>query len=348
MNNQQNQQRRGTVLIIVVGIAVMLVALVTSFFMWMRRDSESSNLLIQEAQARAMLHAAVSYVQEGSMLGWAPNGTAATQCFGWTDIRDGSLGPRPPRPASSGANISPIPVPSWWSGSVSYQAFPTDSQLPPASARQWPCPGSSVRVAMAAWKRPPYAIEPIMAANPIRPPLPYGDSNWNTAFETTVPTWQRRYATPGDSLFTFGGTSGALGMLDPQPVANTYTDFRDGDRTIKAGTDTRGWFRVYRELLTDHDGDGRVYRGADTSASTVPWAADTVALYDARDPAPNHKNWNVFIITCGAGPTQGFRFYDKTDPGWSYALEPVTASQSGLFADRAMFEDLRARERLPA
>ncbi|MDA3961164.1 MAG: hypothetical protein PF961_10265 [Planctomycetota bacterium] len=338
--------RSGVLLIIVAGIAAMLVALVTSFFMWMQQDARESQLTVMEAQSRAMLHAGLAYIQEGSLLGWAPTTGDSFATFGWTDVRDGSLGPRGPRAAGASSASNAIANPSWWPGG--YLPFPSDSQLPKVTERHWPCPGSSLRGHMAVWERPPSAVQGIQAPNPIRPPQTYrhDDPNWDTPYTSTVSNWQSAYANPADPHFAFGKDSGALGMLDPQPVSDTWAAFRAGDLRTKAGTGDRAWFRIYRELLTDHDGDGLVHPGANVSATKVGWVHDTVALYDPNDPAPDHKNWNVFIITCGAGPTRGYRFWDISDPGFSRATEPVTAAESGIFPDEASFHAMRRAERI--
>jgi hypothetical protein len=92
----------------------------------------------------------------------------------------------------------------------------------------------------------------------------------------------------------FTGAAGEWGHLvddgsgAPQPV----------QLAVRGGSDNLCWFRVYREIQADHDGDG------------VP-DYDYVLMYDQKNPAL--KNWNVFIIACGAGPTHGFRFWNQAE-----------------------------------
>ena len=74
-----------------------------------------------------------------------------------------------------------------------------------------------------------------------------------------------------------------------------------------------GWFRVYRETPADRDNDGDPYY-------------DRVAY-----PDDHHA---TFIVTCGAGATAGFRFWDLPANDPNRAVEPVTASESGLFPAR--------------
>jgi hypothetical protein len=80
--------RRGALLIVVVGLCALMAALAFSFLVRMRSDAEEAQRLSQDIQARAMLSAALMYVQETSRLGWKG------ETFGWRDVRDGMAGPR--------------------------------------------------------------------------------------------------------------------------------------------------------------------------------------------------------------------------------------------------------------
>src|SRR5205814_615728 len=105
--------RTGTVLIIVVGIASIILVLSAAFFSRMRSDGEETALVVRDGQARIMLTAALQYLQETSRIGWQDPGGAdrGEECWGWTDVRDGSLGPRGPRKENG-----KLPVPAWWRG----------------------------------------------------------------------------------------------------------------------------------------------------------------------------------------------------------------------------------------
>lgn len=343
--------RRGAILVIVAGLASILLALCVTFMLRMRTDGESMRIVVADGQARLMYHAALMYIQEGARLGWGDDET-----FGWTDVRDGSLGPKGPRVGGA-----PLPAPTWWNYPISYIPKPQDSDLPPAHLRRWPCPGSVIRAPMGVPVLPPYAIQMNLHANPVFPPSTapaYGTPGWETAWTGSSENWPRAWANE-----IFSPAAGAVGMLDPQPVADFWRDplylanptsrrpdfisgavepgasgsdwpHHVGDGTgpavirqlqVRPGTENLAWFRIYRETLADHDNDG------------VP-AYDHVALYS--DATPDLKNWNVFVIAAGCGPTRGYRFWDLELNDPRRALEPVTAKESGLFADEQLFNDL--------
>jgi hypothetical protein len=93
LNSKRN--RAGTILIIVAGISALLLSLTLTFLVNMRSDVEESESLIREAQARLVLIAALQYLQESSRLGWDnPTTPEHEEAFGWSDVRDGSAGPK--------------------------------------------------------------------------------------------------------------------------------------------------------------------------------------------------------------------------------------------------------------
>ncbi|MBA3683967.1 MAG: hypothetical protein H0W72_01825 [Planctomycetes bacterium] len=348
-----HNSRSGAILIMVIGLSMMLLTLAIAFLVRMRSDVDDVRLSEQQAQARIMLHAGMMYLQEGSRLGWTSIkvGTTVTQdlgqAFGWTDIRDGSLGPKGARPKGANPGPAGILAPTWWDCSPAYQPYPRDSDLPLAHLRHWPFPGSVMRGQMPVWKRTPYAITRRFNANPLVPPVAYSDPAFDTAWAapSTQTNWSKSifYDTPGFPLrfaSAYDTTQGALGMLNPQPVADTWNDYARGQLSsgypdYRPQSQAKAWFRVYRELLADHDNNGD------------PWY-DRVALYDPS----NHPsaaggglaNWNVFIITCGAGGTRGYRFWDLPATDERRAYEPVTAKESGLFFDQSTFEAIARAE----
>lgn len=93
---------------------------------------------------------------------------------------------------------------------------------------------------------------------------------------------------------------------DPQPVAATWGEFHTGQTGARANSADMAWFRVYREL---------------------------------DDPATPQQDerLSTFIITCGAGGTQGFR--DQVEIG----LEGAWALFNN---DPEFFKQLRAQERV--
>lgn len=354
--------RRGAVLIIVVGLSAMLVSLALAYLARARADASETSALLADAQARVMLHAALMYIQEGSRIGWSsaaketapvngsgwregtsfdalgqrsvsslPSGVidAGGEAYGWTDVRNGWLGPIGPRYISAGSpGDGHIPEPGWWSG---YRPFPEDGQLGTAT---WPMPGSVLRVAMDVPEVPPYAVSMTTTPNPFFPIElhNYGTSAWNTSWNST---W---YVDANTQIWApIWGSPQMQGLLYPQPVMDRWDgsgnqDFRTGrlvDPSNPASgtlwrerTQQRAWFRIYREKLGDHDGDGAPYY-------------DRVRI-SQRLAGGSHvaKNWNVFIVAAGAGATMGFR-------NWA---EVTAANRTALFGDEAFFDELRRTE----
>lgn len=321
--------RRGSILIVVVGLSVMLLSLLITYLGRIQTSGSESRTLLSEAQARIMLTAALMYLQESSRLGWsseavetvgattigwrgdpaAPISVSAVrdtggETYGWTDVRTGWLGPLGARDAASEA----IPVPRWWTRMTSrpYVPLADDADLPPPAERQWPCPGAVVRCPVQRLERPPYAIMGLGAPNPLRPAdaVP-GVSGFDTSWGARNP-----------ATLVYGPDY--IGALDPQPAsgADTWAAFAAGNPLPIDSTSQTAWFRIYRELLADHDNDG------------IP-AFDRVAI---TDPGHQVRNWNIFIIAVGAGGTRGYRRYED--------------APSGLFIDRRHFTDLRAAERI--
>lgn len=132
--------RRGALLILIAGISAMLMAVCLAFLARMRADGEEGALLLAEAQSRLMLHAAMSYVSEGARIGWDDPGTPAIEeAFGWTDVRDGAIGPR---------------------GADRQRLWHDDDAFPAPGGRAARCP-------MHVLERPPYAIYPAWNPNPV-------------------------------------------------------------------------------------------------------------------------------------------------------------------------------------
>jgi hypothetical protein len=187
----------------------------------------------------------------------------------------------------------------------------------------------------------------------------------------TASYWPKAWA---DTIYDTN--RGAMGALDPQPQADAYYDagytgaagqtpdfingaiqqgVTTGDWThavinggttkkvqlqVRPGTENVCWFRIYREIQADHDGDGSP-------------AYDRVVMYDVK--YPSLKNWNVFIIACGTGGTRGFRFWDQADLNtWVTqtgstvipTLGQEFAANSGLFASQTDFAAARSSTRV--
>jgi hypothetical protein len=342
--------RAGAVLIVVAGLASILLVLAVTFMARMRSDGQETRIVIAETQARLMMHAALMYLQECSRIGW---GDATGESFGWTDVRDGGLGPRGQRPAGASGDGSAVPAPEWWTRHAGWPVFKwdaDDADLPEVSQRRggWPLPGTATRCPMAVCQVPPYATQLTACYNPVQYPDTYGSATWETAWNTVAPPagnithpntrysnyvmWPTAWI---DRIFSSG-----TGMLDPQPVLDRWSDFRNGrvdpsalggdwtherfdasgnpvagalqQLAVVPGTENTSWFRIYRELQVDHDCRDNVGK-----PGTLWW--DRVALYDptptiapdpTTPPARMLHNWNVFIVACGSGGTRGYRFWD--------------------------------------
>jgi hypothetical protein len=347
--------RAGAVLIIVVGLAAMLVSLAVAYLARARADAAETSAILADAQARVMLHAALMYIQEGSRIGWSTRalevsggggggwreeatfdslgqrrvtslGNGVTnfggEAYGWTDVRNGWIGPIGPRVIANGASGDGyIPNPTWWSG---YQPFPEDGQL---GSSVWPMPGSVLRIASEVAEVPPYAVSLNTTPNPFFPIV----NTWGTpAWETT---WNSTWHTDTNTTIwgPIWGNPQMIGLLHPQPVMDRWSggteDFQTGKLSggtlsVIERTRNRSWFRIYRERLADHDGDGTPY-------------FDQMKISERVGGSHVNKNWSVFLITVGAGATQGFR-------DWS---EVTSSGASALFGgDQAFFEELRRTE----
>lgn len=310
-----NRSRQGVVLIIVAGLAMMLSTMMLAVLLRAKGEAGKSQLLVREAQARVMLNAALLYLQETARLGWG------RECYGWTDVRDGSLGPRGPV-STAGA----LPAPSWWN--AAWGAYPPAANFPvgaPTAMLRWPAPGSAMQGDCFAWERPPYAIELTYSYNPFQPRV----GAVSSTLDRRALAGALGYSNSGAGAST--PVAGAKGNLQPQPIASYWSDFAAGGRDaanrprIAPGSSGLGWFRIYRETPADCDNDGN------------PWY-DHVAF-----PTTGHHA--TFIITCGGGSTYGRRWWNL--PGATdRALEPSTAAESGFFVDEDQFDNLMRANRI--
>jgi hypothetical protein len=334
-------QRQGSVLIVVVGLCTLLLTAFLVTIQQVRAEANQADDVIADAQARIMLSSALSFINESARLG--PNVEGET--FGWTDIRTGAVGPLTYGQTSLTTN---------------------DGNLPGQSV-QWPSPGSVYRADMMVWKRPPLAVYERSAPNPISMPrqwltefenAKYDDDPSTDPFATTLGTVvnpsdvnhgtgfgyfprtnkKNPWETLGQPMSVLNGPKlrehwgrvwsemvRPMGDNEPgyhrnigtQPVADTLADFKQGllsggEAVSRPDSQNRAWFRLYRELPSDHDGDGTPYY-------------DAMAL----------SGHGTFIVTCGAGGTQGFA-------SWT---EVQNAGRQADFIDQATFELLQSQER---
>ncbi len=313
--------RQGSILVLVVGLAALLLSMAVAVLSSQQAMDASTPLALKEAQNRMTLSGALFFIQEHSRIGWGSS--PGEYSFGWTDIRDGSAGPRGP------ANASGVIANQYTAGT-------------------FPALGTVFRGDLHTWALPPFAVSQNTMPNPYQlDPADTEMSVWNpitshpltkvvdgsagkknTRMPMVIDIWSRSY--------DYIKNNDRAGARFHQPVADTWSDFKAGDLTHDRSSMGRAWFRIYREDTADHDGNGD------------PWY-DTVA----------YGGHGTFIVTVGAGATRGYRFWDNTTDfvngrtalpsdvaGYSSSLEPETASSSGLFSSEAVFKRLRQNERI--
>lgn len=229
--------RRGAILTIVVGISVALLALALTFLSQMRADANISRALVDQAQARIMLTAACTYIQEASRVGHGE------EAFGWRDIRDGS-------------QRDAVPGPRGFDGEPLYAA----------GSGEWPDVGGVARCAMRRPVLPPWATKRPYAYNPVprrwphsNPNLSGGEIRYNN-FEpqpAQFPYDEPDGAWTYDSHFTDDEDDGLVDGL--QGHEGAWQAFAQGSRldpddpaSLRAHQGgPEAWFRVYREDV-DH------------------------------------------------------------------------------------------------
>lgn len=172
--------RQGTILIIVAGLSALLAGLALAFVAKTRSDGEETSVAVNEVQARIMLVAALNYIQEGSRIGWDryprlpgdpqpvpalptetndqfPGGGGGQsvnvheETFGWIDVRDGSIGPKP-LVTQTFDQFFGMGTQRDWTGS---------------QRRYWPAIDGIARCPMYVHKKPRYATALTVCYNPI-------------------------------------------------------------------------------------------------------------------------------------------------------------------------------------
>ena len=232
--------RSGTILIIVAGISALMASLALAFLVRSRADVEDAEITMRDAQARIMLAAACSYIMEASRIGWEPMkdnprlpdgaqipvSTEHDEAFGWIDVRDGGLGPRintavisdADRLNSVDANKNPYPVDNSMNPAVFGINATGKERFPVDVARRFP---------MHVLTRPPFAISPKVAENPVK------------------------LAAPDNGI-------SYLRYPDPQPAVSSFDEWAKGDTIGKDGNGKlvyrvrqdsigKSWFRILRE-----------------------------------------------------------------------------------------------------
>lgn len=235
-NHSTTPSRSATILIIVAGLSALLASLALTFMVRMRSDVEESRLIVQEAQAQIMLTAGCNFIMEKSRLGWDPvtiegevHSNIHREGFGWVDVRTGQVGPRDESgkliglpAADSATNPAAENIPEDW-----INLAKAHSERP------------AKRCPMFVMLRPPYAVMPTVASNPI---TAHGD----------------------DPFLPY------LSRPDPQPVieSGNMIAYAQGDTRPDMARQASAWFRVWRAgpatfVVTAGAGDTSGFRNWD-------------------------------------------------------------------------------------
>jgi len=222
--------RRGAVLLITAGLCALLAALTLAFLVRMRLDAAEARWVARNVQSRIMLYAACAYILETGRIGWNDPGTAGhEECYGWVDVRDGYLGPKPDVVLQSDrmAILGPDRGGPDLSEAQRWQAIETFATSA-ASPRQRPgLPiGASMRCPMEMWERPPWAISSA-PANPIQ--------------SIPGPKFGQPFLSNPSPMIA-GGTPGA----DSSTIMS-FAAWAQGDPRRRTESLGLAWFRVYRD-----------------------------------------------------------------------------------------------------
>lgn len=227
--------RHGAVLIIVVGLSVALLGLAMTFLVRMRADANVAQGLIEQVQARSMLLAACTYVQECSRIGFGQ------EAFGWRDIRDGS---------DPGA----LPGPRDFAGEPLYAV----------GSGRWPDVGGAARCPMGIPVLPPWATKGRFAYNPVARRWPNADpdrSGGEVRYNALAPQpaqfpdeepddpwrYQTLFGSDGDDGRE-DGSSGHAGAWRAFAQGSRLVDDDPGSLRLRNGS-AEAWFRVYRDTV---------------------------------------------------------------------------------------------------
>ena len=302
----QTKSRSGTILIIVAGISALMASLALTFMINARADVEEIEVTVRDAQARIMLVAACSYIMEASRIGWEPMNPPAdytkaptplstehAETFGWIDVRDGGLGPRIETGGITEADRTSTSLENTDGNNDRYRVIdsngnprPIDKPMPanpPYDSRReggqkFPI-GVARRFPMHVLTRPPFAISPRVAENPVNLAAPDNGRSYlrNPDPKPAIVT-SPKVRTPVIGAPVIGAVDWTYGTADE------YNEWAKGDtlgligsginskHVFKVRQDSVGksWFRLLRE-----------------------------------------KSGASFIVTCGAGGTLGYRDWNE-------------------------------------
>jgi hypothetical protein len=202
------RSRSGSLLVVVAGVAALLLSMTMVFLVRMRTGAEEADAAVRETSAHLMLVAACNYIQEASRLGWDDPGTAQhEEGFGWIDVRDGGIGPK-----DQNGNLPAAYAGSW-----------LDLSVPLATRKSARCP-------MYVMRRPPFAICPVAAPNPI------ASSGANKGMP---------YVANPDPIPAVHPVAANLPAVPLTPTE--WQQYASGDRTPLQNGQEPTWFRLFRD-----------------------------------------------------------------------------------------------------
>lgn len=307
--------RRGSLLILVAGLTALLASLALAFMVRTRTESEAMLGVVRDAQARMMLAAGVSYIQETSRLGWDDPTTSSThdEAYGWVDVRGGvrdldvfrSTYGREPTTAESlrfpiGPRTQADFLDEGGNSVVGGDGIYDRAWSEGGGSPVWPAIGGVARADVYAMERPP----------------------WSVSIDATPNVIQQDRTQPDFGL-------PLLRFPDPMPAF---------------GPDMPGADMVARDNVSDRM-TSVAQVGPDLVKSTAAKSA-RFALWRTGDPTPRaeslNKSWfrvlrdgpATFVVTCGSGASHGFR-------SWA---EVTAAGQDAFFGTVDFFRDIRATE----
>ena len=277
----RSQHRRGTLIILVAGMVSMLAVLAVTFLARMRTDSHAADHLVRLAQCRLMLHAAMSYVQEASRLGYArmsADGECldAREAWGWVDVRDAAI-------IGRAGEVAP--------GSTHLIGPRDASGAPLYRAGTWPALGTAMRAPMHRWVRPPWAVRPTIVPNRIP-----NDEQQTTIFGIPFPI-------DPDPIPAIDPDLGGFDLADgASERASKRRSWSKGDPLPVQTSVNLSWFRLYREQGGE---PGRPADAGPVGATFIVTVGDGGTL--------GFRDWDEVLDTPGASAQFGSSLHEARD-----------------------------------
>jgi hypothetical protein len=210
------------VLIVVAAMSALLATTALAFLIRQRSSAEESILFEQNVQARVMLIAACTYIQEASRIGYDDGKDPFhREAFGWIDVRElDSTGAPVMGPNCRGASPS-IVVPL-------FDATPREvsgNNGQSVDRPSWPALFSVARCPMYVMAQPPYAVQLTAAYNPI-------------VSDQSSPAFGRPYLRNPDPMPV---------VANPMSSPTARNEYLTGNPSPRSNSTGMSWFRVYRD-----------------------------------------------------------------------------------------------------